>query len=105
MPLAAPSVRTLDAGPRQVDRRRAQARRQRSLALAMPVAGANRADPLRAACDQRRLQFFIDQRLDRGPNPLSHQLLERPVSPPQTPAIALHSVILRPRLQAGATWA
>src|SRR5208282_2064918 len=85
----------LDPCPRQRDRRRAQTRCQRALALPVPVTSANRTDPLRPGCAQRRLQFLVDDGLDGRPNPLPHQLLEAPFSSLQTPAIAFHSVILR----------
>src|SRR5208337_5276102 len=94
-PLAALPVRALDPCPRQRDRRRAQTRCQRALALPVPVTSANRTDPLRPGCAQRRLQFLVDDGLDGRPNPLPHQLLEAPFSSLQTPAIAFHSVILR----------
>src|SRR6516165_7497742 len=68
-------------------------RRQAALALTMPVAGSNRADPLRAAGTECCL--LLDDRLNGRSNPLPHQVLERPFSPHRTPAIAFDSVILR----------
>src|SRR5208282_4506342 len=73
----------------------AKAGRQRSRALAMPIPNSNQADALRSRRAQRALQFLLDDGLDGGPNPLSHQLLERAFPWPLTPAIAFHGVILR----------
>src|SRR5208282_1733820 len=66
-----------------------------ALALPVPVTSANRTDPLRPGCAQRRLQFLVDDGLDGRRNPQQHQLLEAPFSSIQPPAIAFHSVILR----------
>ena len=63
--------------------------------FAVSVAGSNRTHAFRSGRTQRRLQFFIDDGLDGGPNPLPHQLLERAFSLPPAPAIHLHGVILR----------
>src|SRR6202022_3989629 len=94
-PLATAPIVVLDSRPRHRDRRRPKAGRQRSQALAVSVASSNRANALRWGCTQRALQFLIAEGLDGRPNPLPHQLLERPFSTHQTPAIALHGVILR----------
>jgi hypothetical protein len=88
-------VAPLDSRPRHRDRRRPKPSRQRSLTLAVSVASSNRADTLRWCRTRRALQLLIDDGLDRRPNPLPHQLLERPFSTHRTPAIALRGVILR----------
>jgi hypothetical protein len=50
---------------------------------------------------QRFLQLLFDDRLDRPVNPLSHQLLKRPISYPAAPAIISTTSSSGARLQAG----
>jgi hypothetical protein len=77
----------------------------RNLGAPRLVASSNRTHPLRWGRTQRTLQFLIDDGLDGRPNPLPHLLLERPFSTHQTPAIALHGIILRHPPPSGREWA
>src|SRR5262249_52801278 len=101
-PFGACPVGVADARSRHLERRRAQAGRQRPLPRAMAVALALLADTHRFPCAEGGIELLLPQLLDRGADPQPHRLLDAVTAELRNlflvtwlPGTVLHRVILR----------
>src|SRR5262249_47511813 len=101
-PFGACPVGVADARSRHLERRRAQAGRQRPLPRAMAVALALLADTHRFPCAEGGIELLLHQLLDRGADPQPHRLLDAVTAELRNlflvtwlPGTVLHRVILR----------